>query len=191
MQEDALKTRINQWLALPPEALERFWGQLKPLNVRKGEFFVQEGDYCRNLALVTSGLFISFYLKDGREIIEDFCVDHCFITDYPSFINGIPARKNFRALEDSILLTISKEALEALYAEDGVFQQAGRLVAEQLFANWELMLRDTIFLTPLERYKKLLDQRPNVVQRVPQYLIASFLNITPEYLSQIRRKIFS
>jgi hypothetical protein len=89
------------------------------------------------------------------------------------------------------LLTISREELERLYAADIVFQRAGRLVAEHLFASWELTLRDTIFLTPAERYEKLLRERPKVIQAVPQYLIASFLNITPEYLSQIRRKLFS
>jgi ribosomal protein L10 len=64
-------------------------------------------------------------------------------------------------------------------------------MAENLFATWEMKLQDTIFLTPTERYHKLLISNNKLLQRVPQYLIASYLNITPQYLSQIRKKITS
>jgi CRP-like cAMP-binding protein len=191
MHTEAIKSKINQLLQLPERSLELFWRKLKPETLVKGEYYITAGDSCRNIALVISGALISFYVKEGKEIIEDFCIDNCFIADYPSFIHAIPARKNFRALSRVQLLTISREELERLYAADIVFQRAGRLVAEHLFASWELTLRDTIFLTPAERYEKLLRERPKVIQAVPQYLIASFLNITPEYLSQIRRKLFS
>jgi hypothetical protein len=93
--------------------------------------------------------------------------------------------------KDSQLLIISKEELEKLYQSNPNYERAGRLIAEYLFANWESKLRDTIFLSPTERYKNLIKTRPGVLQRVPQYHIASYLNITPQYLSQIRKKIIS
>jgi CRP-like cAMP-binding protein len=146
-------------------------------------------ELCRNIALVTKGAFCSYYQKDGNDIIEDFCLEGCFLADYPAFINNTTAKKNFKALEDSVLLSISKEELDKLYQTNAVYERAGRLIAEYLFTSWESKLRDNIFLSPAERYRKLIKTRPDILQRVPQYLIASFLNITPQYLSQIRKKM--
>lgn len=188
---EQIKIDVNRILNLPQPFFDEFWSKFKPLSIAKGDSFVSEGDFCTHIALVVKGAFYSYYQKEGNEIVEGFCLEGCFMTDYPSFINGIPAKKNFKALENTQLLTVSKDELEKLYQSDRLFEKAGRLMAEYLFTQWELKLRDTIFLSPLERYKKLFNDRRGVLQRVPQYHIASFLNITPQYLSQIRRKITS
>lgn len=180
---------INKILNLPPELLDGFFNKLKPLNLKKGDYFLTEGELCKKIALVTKGEFYSYYQKDGNDIIEDFCLEGCFLADYPAFINQARAQKNFKALEDSQLLTLSKEELDKLYQSNSAYERAGRLMAEYLFTGWESKLRDNIFLSPTERYIKLIKTRPDILQRVPQYLIASFLNITPQYLSQIRNKM--
>lgn len=180
---------INKILNLRSDLLAGFIAKLKPLPVSKGDYFLTEGKLCRHIALVTKGAFYSYYKKDGNDIIEDFCLEGCFLADYPAFINNTTAKKNFKAIEDSMLLTISKIELDKMYQSDSAYERAGRLIAEYLFTGWESKLRDNIFLSPTERYKKLLKTRPDILQRVPQYLIASFLNITPQYLSQIRKKI--
>ncbi len=188
---DQIKKEINKILNLPQHLFEEFWDKLKPLEISKGKFFLSEDHFCKKIALVVKGTFYSYYQKEGEEIIEDFCLEGCFLADYPSFINDIPAQKNFKATENSRLLTISNTELNQLYQKDPLFEKAGRLMAEYLFTQWELKLRDTIFLSPTERYIKVLNTRPEILHRVPQYLIASYLNITPQYLSQIRRKIIS
>lgn len=188
---EKIKSDVNKLLNLPPDLFEEFWSHLKPLTLSKGELLVSEGHYCTTISLVTKGAFYSYYQKDGHEIIEGFCLEGCFLSDYPSFIQKIPSQKNFKATEESHLLAISHHALNKLYQKDPRFEKAGRLMAEYLFTQWELKLRDTIFLTPTERYLKIQHSRPEILQRVPQYLIASFLNITPQYLSKIRRKIIS
>jgi len=188
---DELKNNVNKLLSLPEDLLEIFFSKLHPVKISKAQNFLSEGQFCRHLAIVQKGGFYSFYLKDGNEIVEGFCFEGCFIADYPSFIKGIPVKKNFKALENSHLLIISKEQLEELYSSDWRFQKTGRLVAEHLFASWEQKVREVILKTPAERYKNLLAGRQDVLQRVPQYLIASYLNITPEYLSKLRSKIIS
>lgn len=185
---ERIAIEINKILCLPSDLLDGFFNKLKPLNLRKGDYFLNEGELCRKIALVTKGVFYSYYQKDGNDIIEDFCLEGCFLADYPAFINQTPAQKNFKALEDAQLLTISKEELDDLYQSNPAYERAGRLIAEFLFTGWESKLRDNIFLSPTERYKNLIKTRPDILQRVPQYLIASFLNITPQYLSQIRKK---
>lgn len=188
MKEEIInKTKII--LGLPSHLAKGFFNRLKPVSIKKGAYFLTEGDICKRIAILTRGAFYAFYQKDGEEIIEDFCLEGCYLADYPAFINNTPAKKNFKALEDSQLLTISKEELENLYQLDPAYQRAGRLVAEFLFTSWESKLRDSIYLSPTERYKKLVKSRRDIIQRVPQYLIASYLNITPQYLSQIRKKM--
>ncbi len=186
---EKIAIEINKVLNLPPELLDEFFNNLKPLNLRKGHYFLNEGELCRNIALLTKGAFYSYYQKEGNDIIEDFCLEGCFLADYPAFINNTRAKKNFKALEDSNLLTISKEELDKLYQSNPAYERAGRLIAEYLFTGWESKLRDNILLSPAERYRNLIKTRPDILQRVPQYLIASFLNITPQYLSQIRNKL--
>jgi len=188
---EQIKIELNKKLELPDQLFNLFWTKLKPAIITKGEMFLEQGKMCHSLALVERGAFYSFYQKDGNEIIEGFCFEGCFMTDYPSFITNSISKKNFKALDNSNILTISHKELEALYSQNVLFERAGRLMAENLFATWELKLQDTIFLTPTERYLQLLKKNQNLLQRVPQYLIASYLNITPQYLSQIRRKIIS
>ena len=188
---EQIKIALNKKLELPDQLFNLFWTKLKPAVIAKGDMFLVQGKVSHNLALVQKGAFYSFYEKDGNEIIEGFCFEGCFMTDYPSYLTNSVSKKNFKALENSTILTISNKELQALYRENVLFERAGRLMAEDLFATWEIKLQDTIFLTPTERYQKLLKNNNNLIQRVPQYLIASFLNITPQYLSQIRRKIIS
>jgi CRP-like cAMP-binding protein len=186
---ERIANEINKILNLPADLLDVFFNKLKPLSIGKGDYFLSEGELCRSIALLTKGAFYSYYQKDGNDIIEDFCFEGCFLADYPAFINNSTAKKNFRALEDSNLLIISKENLDKLYESHSAYERAGRLIAEYLFTGWESKLRDNIFLSPTERYRKLIKTRPDILQRAPQYLIASFLNITPQYLSQIRKKM--
>ena len=186
---EQLPLEVNKILNLPADLLDEFFSKLKPQHLKKGEFFLKEGELCRKIGLLTKGVFYAYYQKDGNDIIEDFCLEGCFLADYPAFINTSIAKKNFKALEDSMLLTISKIELDNLYKSDPSYERAGRLIAEFLFTGWESKLRDNIFLTPSERYNKLIKTRLEILQRVPQYLIASFLNITPQYLSQIRKKM--
>ena len=187
--DERIANGINKIMNLPSDLLAEFFTKFKPLSVSKGDYFLAEGKLCKNIGLLTKGAFYSYYQKDGIDIIEDFCLEGCFLADYPAFINSTTAKKNFKAIEDSLLLTISKIELDNLYQSDPAYERAGRLIAENLFTGWESKLRDNIFLSPSERYLKLIKTRPDILQRVPQYLIASFLNITPQYLSQIRKKM--
>jgi CRP-like cAMP-binding protein len=185
---EQIANEVNKILNLSTDLLNEFFVKFKPISINKGDYFLTEGQLCRNIALLTKGAFYSYYQKDGKDIIEDFCLEGCFLADYPAFINNTSAKKNFKALENAQLFIISKKDMDELYLSNSQYERAGRLIAEFLFTGWESKLRDNIFLSPTERYEKLITSRPDIVQRVPQYLIASFLNITPQYLSQIRRK---
>jgi CRP-like cAMP-binding protein len=129
------------------------------------------------------------YNKDGKEVIDEFSLDNEFITDYKSFLTRTPADKDVRCLEKSSLLIISYEDLQDLYAEHPRFERIGRLMAEALFINWQDKAKSLLLDDAETRYLKLTSGRPDLVQRVPQYLIASYLGVSPETLSRIRKKI--
>ena len=131
------------------------------------------------------------YNKGGEEIIDEFSLDNEFISDYFSFLTQTPAEKDVKCLEDTELLVLEKKDLELLSAQSPVYEKVGRLMAESLFMNWHQKAKSLMLDDAEARYVKLIDQRPNLPQRVPQYLIASYLNVQPETLSRIRKKITS
>src|SRR6185503_18854812 len=111
-----------------------------------------------------------------------------FVADFSSFLTRKPARENIHALEDCELALISQKDLEKLYSESFAFQKLGRLIAEY---NYVLAVERIYSLqheSALERYNHLLEIYPNLINRVPHHYIASYLGITPESLSRIRKE---
>lgn len=101
---EQIQIELKKKLELPDQLFNVFWSKLKPAIICKGDMFLEQGEISRSLALVEKGAFYSFYEKDGNEIIEGFCFEGCFMTDYPSFIAHSISKKNFKALENSNIL---------------------------------------------------------------------------------------
>ena len=165
--------------------VEKF--ELKKL--KKGDYFLQNGDFCKQIAFLNKGAMYCVYNKDGIDKIDEFSFESDFITDYLSILIKAPTDKDIICLEDCEILVISMESLEILYNENPVFERIGRLMAEGLFINWHLKAKSLFMDNAETRYQNLIALKPNLPQRVPQYLIASYLNVSPETLSRIRKKI--
>jgi CRP-like cAMP-binding protein len=132
-----------------------------------------------------------YYNKDGKRFIDEFSLDHEFITDYSSFLNGIPSDKNIQCIEDTTVFVISRKQLDKLYAQKNAdFERLGRVMAEQLYLQWHDKSKSLLMDSATERYSKLIKNRDQLPQRVPQYLLAEYLGITPESLSRIRKSTF-
>lgn len=128
------------------------------------------------------------YDKDGDEVIDEFSLENEFIADYKNFIDVTNAEKDVRCIEHSEILVIQREDLYELYEKHHNFERVGRLIAESLFKNWQEKSISLVMDDAKKRYEKLINMRPSLVQRVPQYLIASYLGITPQSLSRIRKE---
>jgi CRP-like cAMP-binding protein len=115
--------------------------------------------------------------------------EHNYISQYDSFLLQQPSPANIDALEDTEVVNLSYADMQRLYVERPVFQIFGRKIAEMLFIMLTTQTTRLLTLPPEERYGVLVEQQPYVVQRVPQYMIASFIGITPEHLSRLRRKL--
>jgi CRP-like cAMP-binding protein len=150
---------------------------------------VEEGKIARELYFILEGLVRLYYTKDGEEITGFLFKEQLFASSYDSFLRQVPSIQTLETIEPCNLLVISKERLDNLYQELPKMQVLGRKVAEQRFINAQLLLSSFILDSPEERYRKFEESHKDLLLRVPQHMIASFLGITPVSLSRIRKRI--
>ncbi len=188
---DEIIKHIGQLIPLQEEDLKIFLSRFEPMSLKKNDYFIREGQISRKVGFIVKGSMLCSYNKNGEEIIDEFSLDKEFITDYFSFLTNSPAEKNVKCLEDTELIVINYDDMQMLYTQNSIFEKVGRLMAEALFMNWQQKAKSLMLDNAEVRYLKLITRRPDLPQRVPQYLIASYLNVKPETLSRIRKKIIS
>lgn len=180
------------YTTLVPGITEDDWNALEEKltiqHLSKGDFLVRNGEVCRYVTFINKGLLRLFYLVDGREISTGFVAEENYISEYTSFLTRTPAALNIDALEDAELVQLSYEDMQKIYITHPVFEQFGRKIAELLFNMLSSQNTRLLTLPPEERYRHLIEHESFIIQRVPQYMIASFIGISPEHLSRIRRK---
>ncbi|KMQ65173.1 cAMP-binding protein [Chryseobacterium angstadtii] len=159
-------------------------------KVSKNDFFVQEGDHCREIAFIVSGIFRSYYISDdGKDITYCFRFPDQLMAAYSSFISDTPSRENMQAITDSHLMVLKKEAIDTLVKDDLNWTKFLKMIAEEEYLELEkrffLLQRDTA----ARRYETLLDNQPDYVQKIPLQYLASYLGITQRHLSRIRKEI--
>ncbi len=160
-------------------------------QLKKGDFLTRSGETCRQVSFLNKGLIRFFYDVDGKEISTGFVTENDYVAEYASFLLQQPAHSNLDALEESEVINLSFNDMQLLYQTNPVFQIFGRKVAEMLFILLVSQNTTLLTLSPEERYQTLINYQPFVIQRVPQYMIASYIGITPEHLSRIRKKMSS
>lgn len=188
MKQDILK-HLKQILPLSDSVLEDFINKFRTVHLKKGEYFIKEGQLKKELGLIIKGCMLCYYNKDGEQVIDEFSLDYEFITDYFSYLTNTPAEKNVKCIEDTDLLVLPFDQLLSDYGNNPDFEKFGRIMAEGLFLSSHQKAKSLMIDDAETRYLKLISKRSDLVQRVPQYLIASYLNIKPETLSRIRNKL--
>ncbi len=163
---------------------------LKTKQLKKKEFLLQEGKICNTISFINNGCMRLFYNVDGVENTIQFFFEHSWYTDYASFLTGQPTIENLQALESCEVVQLKKDDLYKLYTQFPVFEKVGRIMAENAFLSLSRLNQMLTNEEPQERYLNLMKQRPDVVERIPQHYIASYLGIKPESLSRIRKRIF-
>lgn len=163
-----------------------------PKKLRKRQYILQQDDICKNLVFVEKGILRSYSVDNkGNDHILQFALEGWWIADIYSFLTGEPAVYNIDAIEDSELLLISKSALDELYERVPKFERYFRILTQSNMIATQRRLTATLSASADEKYLKLLSAYPNIVARVPQHMIASYLGITPETLSRVRKRIVS
>ena len=156
---------------------------------RKRSLVHPAGKVANAVYFVESGCLRLFYTKDGVDRTTYFFTEHMFAGTYDSFISRKPSLIAMEALEDTQVLALSYAALEKLYQVFPKMNEFVRKSIEQRFVVLHDLFTSYLLNSPEERYRDLLKERPDLIQRVPQHHIASFIGVTPVSLSRIRRRI--
>ena len=161
----------------------------KQLKLVKGDFLSREGDICTKLAIVKTGILRSFYHKDTEQLTTYFNIEGTVATALRSYLKEVPAYENIQSLTDVELIYIEKKDMSILFEEIPAWNRIVRIVMEFLYVKMEERSISLQYNTASERYLSFLVEFPNVANRIPLQYIASFLGITPETLSRIRKSI--
>ena len=187
---DLMLKNIARFIQLTPEERDRFTGILKPRTLRKRQYLVQAGDVFRHECFVNKGCLRTYHVdNNGQEHNVMFAFEDWWTGDMYSFLSGQPALYNVEALEDSELLLIEKNQLEQLYTEVPKFDRFFRILLQNAFISMQRRLSDNMSLTAEDRYLSFINKYPQFEQRLSLKQIASYLGITPESLSRIRRQM--
>jgi len=155
----------------------------------KGKLLLREGQVVQNTYFVIKGCIREYELRDGEERTTAFYTDHQSAINFNSLANGIPSRCYFVCNEDTTVAILNAEEEQALYRKHPRFETFCRSGMEKMMGEKQNQLAELITLKPEERYQKMQAERPDLLNRVPQYQIASYLGIKPETLSRIRKRL--
>ena len=180
---------VARYVALTPAETAELLTYFAPRHLRKKELLLRQGEVAHHEAFVVRGCLRAYHTDAaGREHIIRFAAENWWIGDLGSFHHGTPARYAIEALEDTDLLVYTKPDEEALLARLPQLETWFRQLYRSGIIALQQRMLDTISQTADERYEDFLRRYPSLEQRVPQYLVAAYLGITPQFLSQIRRK---
>lgn len=181
---------INRYVSLTEHDEQEFINIVRTTRVKKRQFIVQPNFVCSHQTYVVKGAFRSYFVNDqGEEHTIQFAIEDWFISDFNSYINQTPASLFVEALEDSIIHQIEFNEVEALCAKNPKFERFFRLVAQKSFAFSQRRVLSNLGKSAEARYTEFLQLYPTIVQRVPQYALASYLGMSPEFLSKIRKRL--
>jgi len=170
----------EEWIAL--EKLIEF------KTYRKGECVLRAGEVAEYVYFLNKGLFRLFYEFKEKVHTSKFFKENEFVASYESFLTRAPSDHSLDALEDSEVLAINYDNLQQLYNNYPVYDRLGRLMAEGLFISVCEKNRK-YFQSPEEKYLDFVRHSPDLLQRIPQYIIASYMAISPETLSRVRKRM--
>lgn len=162
---------------------------VKMRHFEKNEMLVREGEVENHVYFIIDGVTRSFFFKEDKEISFEFYFAGSFISSYSSFLNRTPSEHAIEAFTPITAFVIAYEDLAMLIQQVPKAEQIRRIFTEELFKKSSDRVKDLISLSATERYVKLLNAYPQYVRNIPLKYLASYLNITPESLSRIRKSI--
>ena len=187
---DLLLQNVARHIHLEPEEVQIFTSIPQVRRLKKKEFLLRAGEVCRYESFVLKGCLRNYYLDDkGDEHILQFSVEDWWTSDLYSLLTQTPATQFIDALEDSSVALFDKDDLERLYHQVPKFERFFRIMLQNAFIAQQQRILQNIGSTGEERYLAFRKKYPSLEQRLPQHQIASFLGITPEFLSKIRGKL--
>lgn len=187
---DSILAHVSRFIPLTTEEQEYFISILKHRRLRKREMLVQAGEPCKYETYVLKGCLRAYFVDpSGNEHIAQFAIEDWWISDMASLLSGEPATLYLDALEDSEVLLIERERLLELFEKVPKFDKMFRQLLQNAFIAQQRRIVDNLCKPAKDRYLEFINKYRNIEQRVPQHQVASYLGITPEFLSQLRKQL--
>ena len=191
------KAFIEKYIDLGSAELNYLKSKLIVKTFKKGEVILYMGDVCNKLYFITTGLARGYLItNDGKDYTwsiffndKNSHMSNLFVVDYESFINGSESKLTIEALEDCQLLGLSKEAINELNSRFKSSERFSRLMSQEAYSYLHNRFIDMQLKSAKERFEDFMKKTPFLLEKVPQYHIASFLGITPQHLSRLKKEI--
>lgn len=189
MTHDLLLKHIEKHIRLNSEEADSVTSLFTCKSIPKKTLLLQEGQVCRHINYVHSGALRAYHVNaEGKEVTVMFAVADWWITDMFCFVNTKPAMINIEAIENSYIFQLNKENLDQLFATLPKWERFFRILMQNAYIREQLRMIERLSLSAEERYDNFLAKYPLILKHVSQKQIASYLGITPEFLSAIRKK---
>jgi len=178
---------IQKFIILEPSEIDVLESILDITNIKKKQHVLQEGQVCTTMYFITKGCFRQYIINDkGTEQTLQFGIENWWITDYLSYHNHTPSNFYIQAVENSEVIAIEKSVLESLLIQIPKLERYFRIVSQKTFGAAQMRIKFLFTMSAEERYHHFNNLNPEFVQRVPQYMLASYLDFSAEFMSKIR-----
>lgn len=189
---EIFKKHINKFTKVSDDEFEEIIKSFDTKEVAKKENLIEEGQICKHHYFVLSGLLRKFFINEkGTEQTTEFAIETWWLTDNFAYENQVRTEFYIQAVEKSKILYITQEKQEKLLKEFPIMERYFRFVYQRAYAAAQKRFQFLFSFSKEEFYLQAVKNHPGFIQRVPQYLIASYLGFTPEYLSEIRKRLLS
>jgi len=180
----------NDIFPLSEEEINQLKSKFKERRIKRRQLILQEGDVCKHYTFVSEGCFKLYKIdQSGKEFNLQFSIENEWISDLGSLYSETPSEVYIEAIEHSTILQIERIELVYLYTHYPNIDRNFRVIIENSFIDLQKRMFQNLSATAEERYSYFLKTRPNLFNRISNVQIASYLGVTPEFLSTIRKKI--
>jgi|SRR5687768_10079341 CRP-like cAMP-binding protein len=181
---------VSKHIQLSEHEASHFVSLLKPKEIARKEFLLKEGQVAKHITFIHSGALKAYYLDtESNENIIMLAIDDWWITDMYSFAMNQPAMQYISAIEDSIVLQLGKNDFDELLIKIPAFERFFRVLMQNAYIREQLRVIQNLSLPAEERYLNFIKKYPHLVARVTQKQIASYIGVSPEFLSAMRKRI--
>ena len=184
-----LKKKILSYTQVDDEMVEEQMQFYQRIDLKKGDTLVTPGQLVDYFYYVATGCIYYYKLDEGEQKVLEFYTDDIFFTDLPAYVKGTPSNYYLKASEATVVYAIKKSDAENSFKRSHQLERFGRLSMQEAFIKIFTRVERINSRTNEERYLRLIKKRPDLFQRVPQYLIASYLGLTPVGLSKLRKRL--
>ena len=182
-------THIRRYVELSDDDVLKLEPYIQPMEVKRREYLLREGQVCRDNYFVEKGCLRMFFNNEKMvEQTTQFAIENWWLSDYFSYSRQSPSEYSIQAVEKSLIVAINYHLQDDLFASVPQMERYFRIMMQRALSASQLRVKMIYQLSKEEMYRHFNSSYPQFFQRVPQYMIASYLGLTPEYMSELRKK---